>query len=657
MRTSILLSLLLLFIAGCAYTTKVTDGKTAVERKQYSVAIPLLKKEFNRAKLRSEKGKIANNLAYAYEQTGQDEAAETWYLNAYNNSAGTDALKGRAAALKRLERYDEAIEVYTELGLEIGSRYEFRNQILGAQVAMGWLDEKDKAYQVEAVEFNSQQADYAPVLYSNGQLVISSDRSAATGDETYAWTGDGYSDLFLVDPKSGSVDPFDTRLNTEANEGVPTFSATFDEVIFTRCDAAAKREDAYCGLYHARRQGNAWSLPERLPFVEVGANYLHPALSADGKTLYYSAKTDNGWGGYDIYVVDRTTDNTWGEPQLLNRSINTQGNEQFPYLDGDTLYFASDGHVGMGGLDIYKVYKMQNGSYSSPQNLKPPLNSGADDFGYTILREPSPNGVISVGYFTSSRPGGKGGDDIYRYERRPLPPPPPIDETKPIVYKNVLDVFVVEDIYADPANPRSKKLGKRPLANASVTIKAGGQERTVNTNDEGLLSIVLGENVDYTFLAEEENYLSNNGKFSSKNLPKDPNEPEKRYDLEIKLDKIFRNQEIVLENIYYDFDKSFIRDDAKPSLDKLIEILQVNNQLNIELGSHTDCRGRANYNEELSQRRAQAAVEYLIDNGISAERLLAKGYGASQPAIECICARCTEDEHQTNRRTTFRILE
>ncbi|MEL6142711.1 MAG: flagellar motor protein MotB, partial [Bacteroidota bacterium] len=534
----------LVFLSTCAYTTKVTDGKTAVELKQYATAIPMLKKEFNRAKLRSEKGKIARDLALAYANTGQDEEAVVWYGKAYDNGGGTDALKGKAATLKRLERYDEAIEAYTDLGIELGSRYEFRGQITGAEIALGWLAEEHKAYQVARADFNSPQSDYAPVRYSNGQIVITSDRPAATGDATYSWTGRGFTDLFLVDPQSGSIDPFDRQLNTEANEGVPTFSEDYEEMIFVRCNGL-KREDAYCGLYISRKQGNAWSVAEKLSFVEPGVNYLHPSLSEDGNILYYSAKTEDGWGGYDIFRVERTLDGVWGEPKMLNRSVNTQGNEQFPFVDGDTLYFASDGHIGMGGLDIYKVYRMQNGRFSPPQNLKPPLNSGADDFGYTILREPAADGIIATGYFTSSRPGGRGSEDIYRYERRPLPPPPPVDETEPIVYRNVLDLYIVEKIYEDPTNPNSRILGRRPIPNATVTIQVAGKQRTVNTNEDGQLSLVLADAADYTFLASEEGYLNEEGRFSSKGLPQDPNAPEQRYDVEILLEKIFPDREIV----------------------------------------------------------------------------------------------------------------
>lgn len=646
----------LLLLVGCAYTTKVTDGPTAIDRKQYSVAIPLLKSEFRKAKRRVEKGQIAKNLALAFERIGNDDEAIEWYATAYSNGGGTDALKGKAAAQKRLELYEDAIETYTELGLEIGSKYEFRADILGAELAQGWLDEEHKAYTVAPVDFNSKASDYAPSGYADGQLVITSDRQGTTGSATYAWTGGNFADLFLVDPSSGAVDPFDSRINSEAHEGAASFSADHQTMVFTRC-SGAKKEDAYCGLYIAQRQGSAWGLPELLPFVEDGFNYLHPALSADGQTLYFSAKLEDGWGGYDIYVVEKNTNGDWSAPKMLGRGINTSGNEQFPYLDADTLYFSSDGHVGMGGLDIYKVYPSVNGSWSSVQNLKPPLNSGADDFGYFVDRSTTSNGgVIAEGYFSSTRSGGKGSDDIYRFEKRPLPPSPPVDTTIEIVYRNILDVYVLEKIYAEPENPSSKVLGRRPMSNAQLKVWTGKEQKVLTTNEEGKLSLVLKDNKDYRFRAGYEGYLNEEALFTSKGLPKDPNAPTQRYELEIELDQIFENKEIVLENIYYDFDKYFIREDAKPSLNALVRVLQLNPDITIELGSHTDCRGPDRYNRDLSQRRAAAAVEYIIQNGIDPSRLIPQGYGEDQPSADCSCNRCTEEEHQQNRRTTFRIL-
>ncbi len=659
MRHLAILLLLTLFTA-CTYTAKITDGATAVDRKQYDVAVPMLQREYKKAKSRKEKGEIAMNLGLSLRETGQDEQAISWFQLAYDNNAGPDALREKAAALKRLERYEEAIKVFTDLGFEIGSKYEFRKDISGAEMAQQWLEEekagKEREFVVTAAAFNSRQADYAPVAYQD-RLIFTSDRAAAAGEETFNWTGRGFTDLFTVDLEGKlAVDAFDDRINTADHEGTPTFSTDGQEMIFTRCSSPGKREDAYCGLYRSERVGQGWSPAQPLSFVKPGANYMHPALTADGKRLFFSALLEDGWGGYDIYVADRKEDGSWGDPILMNRAINTQGNEQFPSLDADTLYFSSDGLEGMGGLDIFRTYPLSNGRYTAPKNLRIPVNSGADDFGFTIVsREGSGPTAKMLGYFSSSRPGGAGSDDIYAYTKRVLPPPPP--DPTPITYKNILDVTVVEKIYEDPTNPKSRVLGVRPVPNAAVIASIGEQSRTVNTDENGRLSLVLVDDQNYQFRAERAEYLAAEERFSSRNLPKDPEAPEQRYELELELEKIFRNQEIVLNNIYYDFNEYFIREDAKPTLDNLTALLKRNPEISIELGSHTDCRGRAGLNQTLSQNRAQAAVDYLVNQGISQDRLTAQGYGKDQPIEDCLCERCTEEQHQRNRRTTFRILE
>ncbi|THH41675.1 OmpA family protein [Neolewinella litorea] len=656
----LLIAFVLLLAGGCTYTAKITDGTTAVERKQYDVAVPMLEREFKRAKSRGEQGRIAMNLAISYRETGRDAQAVEWFQMAYDNGVGPDALREKASALKRLERYEEAIQTYTDLGFEIGSRYEFRKDIAGAELAMRLKAEREAQevpeYEVSPVAFNSPGADYAAVSLDDG-LVFTSDRSAATGDDTYKWTGRSFSDLFAApDPTSSAVTPFNPSVNTEFNEGTPSFSPDGNTMYFTRCSPPAKRSDAYCGIYRSERVGGGWSSAEKLPFVTPDANYMHPAVTADGNRLIFSANLNEGWGGYDLYAVDRLPDGKWGTPDLMSRAINTDGNEQFPTLDGDTLYFSSDGLEGLGGLDIFRTWPLEDGRYNAPRNLKMPINSGADDFAYTIVeRNGTGIGSTTTGYFSSSRPGGAGSDDIYAYTKTVLPPPPPSPD--PVVFRNVLDVTVVEKIFEEPGNPRSRVLGLRPVPNATVIASIGDQSRTVTTNEEGQLSLVLVDNQEYQFRAERPDYLSDEGRFSSRNLPRDPEAPEQRYELELEIEKIFRNQEIVLENIYYDFDESFIRQDAQPTLNELSQVLTRNPDIRIELGSHTDCRGRDAYNETLSQARAQAAVDYLISKGISADRLAARGYGESQPIAECICERCTEDQHQLNRRTTFRILE
>ena len=652
--------LLCLFLVSCTYTAKVTDGATAVDRKQYDVAVPMLQREYKKAKTRKDKGQIAYNFGLALRETGQDEAAVDWFQKAFDNNAGPDALREKAAALKRLERYEEAIGVYTDLGFEIGSKYEFRKDIRGAELARQWREEeangRPNPFTVATAGFNTRQSDYAPVAFEE-RLVFTSDRGSAVGDETFKWTGRGFTDLFVTDPAAGdAVSTFDDRINTPAHEGTPTFSADGTMMIFVRCVSPEKRTDAYCGLYRSERVGNGWGAATALPFVRAGYNYLHPALSPDGKRLFFSAQLEDGWGGYDLFVSERLVDGTWGEPTLLPRALNTQGNEQFPSWDADTLYFSSDGHEGMGGLDIFSTYKMANGRWSAPKNLRQPVNSGADDFAYTVLRRNGTGvGSETTGYFSSSRPGGEGADDIYVYTKRVLPPPPP--DPTPVEYKNVLDVTVVEKIFQDPKDSQSPVLGLRPVPNATIIARVGDQSRTVSTDEEGRLSLVLVDDQNYEFRAERENYLAAEGAFSSRNLPRDPDAPKQRYEIELEIERIFPNEEIVLKNIYYDFDQSFIREDAQPTLNQLTALLERNPDIRIELGSHTDCRGKDGYNQQLSQARAQAAVTYLEQQGIAPARLEARGYGEEAPIAECVCERCSEAEHQQNRRTTFRILE
>ncbi len=659
MRHYIYLSFFI-FLAACTYTQKIRDGRTAFERKQYAVATRLLEKEYNKSKTKLEKGKLAYLLGESYKELNRSEQSINWYQKAYDNQAGVDALKEYAYGLKKAERYKEAMQAFKDLGIEIGSPYEYRREITACEIAQGWKDALKYAdYQVKALDFNSNAADYAPVLYKDNQLVFTSDRKGSTGEDVYNWTGNAFSDLFVVNLESNTVNSFDNRLNTPDNEGTAIFNKDFTEMYFTRC-FGGKKEDSYCKIMMSAWRNDAWSAPRAVEFTQENINYGHPALSADGKQLYFSCNHPEGWGGYDIWVSEKTTAG-WDEPKLLGRAVNTIGNEKFPYLDADTLYFSSDFHPGMGGLDIFKTYKMGNGNWAPPYNLKPPLNSGGDDFGFVVDYEAKKEkGVLQLGYFTSTRAEGLGNDDIYRFEKI-IPPPLPVVE-KPVKKETVarkilLDVFVLEKIYEDPTNPNSRILGRKPLQEAKLEAKFGKENKAFITNEEGLVTIELAKDAEYNFLASKQNYLTNTGNFSARGIGEDPDNPVQRFEVEIILDKIFLNKEIRLENIYYDLDKWDIRKDAEPTLNALAENLKLNPNIRIQLSSHTDCRASDSYNELLSQRRAQAAVDYLIARGIDASRLTAKGYGESQPEDACICNRCSEDQHQLNRRTTFKIIE
>lgn len=666
-RNGLFLCLFTGLTAACSYTIKVKDGRTAYERKQYQLAVPMLEKELQRAKTRTEKGQLAYLLGDAYRHMGMPEKALPWLQEAYYNNYGAEALKAQAFSLKQLERYAEAREVFKNLGIEIGSPYEYRKEITACQVAEGWKKEPDNGRSLQPVAFNSPKNDFAPIPYADRTLVFTSDRSMSTGQDPYSWTGNRFMDLYIVDAGGASPQLFDEKINTAANEGVPCFNRDFSEMYFVRSVGAYKNDDRFNRIFFSRRQGDSWSDPLPLPFQKDRVNYVHPALSVDGKTLYFASDNPDGWGGFDLYAVtmNPNAENGWDEPRPLSRNINSPGNELFPVVDADTLYFASDGLTGMGGLDVFSSYRVGGNAWTPPINLKPPVNSGADDFGLVITERnrpgatPQPGDLLYRGYLSSNRPGGSGGDDIYLVEQRVPPPAPPKVDTTPVktAPKLLLDVYVLEKIYATPGDPNSALLGRKPLPNAALKGVFGAKSQEWTSPAEGPVRIEMTPETDYRFTASHPEFLTNEGRFSAKGLAPDPNRTEQVYELEIVLDRIYKDREIVLENIYYDYDKWDIRPDAEPTLNALADVLRQNPGIRIQLGSHTDCRGNDAYNQNLSQKRAESAVNYLIGKGINADRLGALGYGESSPAVSCVCSRCTEAEHQSNRRTTFKIVE
>ena len=663
MRNSFLLFVLFLSLSlvfSCTYTQKIKDGKTAFQQKQYAVAAPMLEKEFKRAKDGKEKGQLAFLAGESYEKMNNSDKALEWYQKAYENRYGEKAMHSFAFALKKAEMYVEAADVFRELEAESTSMFNYRTETNACKAAIAWKKAiKDNLYTVDDVNFNSPKADYSPTKYENGQLVISSDRTSSTGDEDYKWTGNKFSDLFIVNPKTGAVELLAGIVNSPYNEGTVAFNADFSEMIFSRCGTGSDKDD-YCKLMKSTRDGDSWTKPEVLPFVMDKINYAHPTWSPDGKELYFVCDDKDGWGGFDIYKVI-LSQSGWGEPRVLSAKINTEMDDMFPTFDGDTLYFASDGKGGMGGLDIYKTYLEKPGKWSNPENLQAPMNSGEDDFGL-IVTENNNGQIIQKGYFSSARKEGKGGDDIYAFSKKKPEPiivdiPDTIVVDTPVVVipepiKDIfLEVYVYGKTYANPNDPKSASTGKIAIPNAGLQITSAKSDR-VKTDEKGMYRFKIEKEVDYRFFVSSPDYYNKSALFNTYNQ-----EEQEVYRLDIILEKIFRNVEINLDNIYYDFNKWDIREDAKPTLNKLASTLLQNPEIKIVLGSHTDCRGKVDYNQELSQKRAQSAVDYLVTLGVEGTRLQATGYGESSPAATCSCNNCSEEEHQENRRTTFRILE
>ena len=648
--------LLLIFLSACTYNQKIRDGKLAYERYQFDLAAELLEEEFNDERSRVKKGQLAYLLGKSLQNLKSPEAAIKWFGIAYDYQFGPEALKEKANALKQAERYDEAIQSYKELGFEIGSPYEYRKDITSCEIAKAWKKEKD-SYRVLPADFNSRQADYGPVQLDKDNILFTTDRPMQNDkdnkEEIYAWTGNPFSSIVKYNTLTGSTVLYnEAPLNSANNDATPSISKDGNTIVFSRCPVIKKTMVNHCELLITERaEDGSWSTPTPLDFMEEQANYVHPSLSNSGDTLFFASDMLNGWGKYDIYYSVKK-EGKFDYPQKLGRNINTALNDQFPHIYNDTLYFASEGHTGLGGLDIYKVHRLDNGAWTQAYNMKPPINSGFDDFAYVPDSYFEPTEKISEkGYFSSAR--GSSEDDIYTYEKRV---PVEIDTPEVVVveeYKILLDIYLLEKVYQEEFNPNSKVLGRKPLSGTIKDLNGKSYE----IGEDGLLSLELDADTDYEFIGSKEDYLSNSTLFTTVGIGQDPNNPIQKYEVEIVLDKIYEEIEITLDNIYYDFDRWNIRKDAEPTLKVLAKNLSLNPNIRIELASHTDCRGDEDYNANLSYKRALSAVEFLIESGIDENRIEARGYGKSRPFVDCICSKCSEEQHQANRRTTFKILE
>jgi peptidoglycan-associated lipoprotein len=480
----------------------------------------------------------------------------------------------------------------------------------------------------EMKDLNSRESDFSPAFGRDdyGVVFFTSSRDDASGNKTHGATGQGFTDIFesRLDKKSKWSTPVPVDgINSEAEEGTPFFSADYRDLYFTRCEAG-KREKKGCIIMHARRSGDAWGEPKNIGILPDTLVAAHPALTEDGNTLYFVSDVKGGSGGKDIWMVNRSQEgDQWSSPQNLGPDINTPGDELFPYVRTDgTLYFASDGHIGMGGLDIFKAVPQPDRSWIVT-NMKPPINSSADDFGITF------EGNEERGIFSSSRKG-RGNDELYSFELPPL-------------------VFNVTGLVRD------EKTGA-PIASSTVQLIASdGLNLQAETGESGDFSFALKPDVDYIFLASKRGYLNGKEREPTKGQ-------EKSRDFMVNLLLTPIDRPIELPNIFYDFNKWDLRPESMVSLDRLTETLNDNPNVTIELMSHTASRDTEEYNIDLSQKRAQSVVEYLIEKGIDPARLTPKGYGESDPkTVDDIIQDQwpflkTEIAHQINRRTEFRVL-
>jgi len=646
-RTALMLLIILIPLTAFPQKRKAQKAYDAWEAGEYFEAIDFFKDAYSKTRDRDERNEYVFMVAECYRLTNNPRSAEPWYKRiSGRDNARPEATYWYAQTLKKNGKYEEALEAFEEYRQIVPSDARADLGIRSCELAIEWM-ESPQPYEVEEVkDLNSRESDFCPVYARDdyGMVYLTSSRDESTGKRDHGATGENFSDIFesRLDKKERWSTPLPvTDLNTEFEDGAVSFTSDFREIYFTRCEMG-KRENKGCEIMTARRNENGWSQPERLDILPDSLVAAHPAISPDGLTLYFVSTLSDGYGGKDIYKVTRSSANdSWSRPRNMGPEINTTGDEMFPYVrHNGTLYFASNGHIGMGGLDIFKAEPQPDGRWLV-DNMRYPVNSNADDFGISF------QGDNESGLFSSSRKG-RGNDEIYSFLMPPLR-------------------FSVTGLVKD------EETGE-PIPEAVVQmIASDGTTVRDNTGESGEFRFMLNEDVDYIFLASKEGYLNGKEKETTKGQDKS-----REFLATILMTSI--DKPIELPNILYDFNKWDLRPESMVSLDKLVETLNDNPNVTIELMSHTDSRDTEEYNMELSQKRAQAVVDYLIAKGIDPERLSARGYGESRPKVvdaeiasiydflregnilnEQFINSLPNDEqkeiaHQINRRTEFRVL-
>lgn len=627
------------------------SADTAFERGQYTLAIERYKKavkKMKKKKYEGERTRIYYQMAECYRLTENTKQAASYYKRVGKTEFPKEEPEfylHYGDVLKRNQKYEEALECYNTYSELVPD--DPRGQRSADDIAKikEWLEYPSK-YEVTRVKaLNSKASDFgiAWMTASFNDVIFSSTREGGVAKEKDAITGQHFADFYYSrQDKKGNWDKpelvdEENGINTKGSEGVPFFTATFSDVYFTRCPNDKKRQSG-CQIMKSKRTGTSFS---EATVVEIeGVDSLdivgHPTLTSDESIMYFTADRKGGFGGKDIWVTIKGEDGKFSRPFNLGEVINTKGNEMFPFLRNDTtLYFSSDGHGGMGGLDIFMTTIDTAGNWSEPENLRHPINSIGNDFAIVFHPEEE------RGFFASNRDSRNGqDDDIYYFMEPPI-------------------LFTVNGTIK---NRNSLQF----VSGANVSIAGtDGTKATTLSSDKGAFQFnegVLKLNNIYVITIDKNNYFTITDTISTVGL-EFSRDFTPSYEIEM-----IPTGAVVLPEIQYELGKWDLRPQFEDSLQGLIEILQVNQNITIELGSHTDNRGSEASNDILSQKRAQAVCDYLVIRGIDPLRLTAKGYGERVPRTvdgvklteQYINSLPTEEQkeraHQLNRRTEFKVL-
>lgn len=651
MKAHFTIDVLFLLIVSSLYSCKSAKLSDAEEKQrigEYYEAAAIYRKVYTKTspKKRDLRGYIAYRMAECNRLINNTAKATSAYMNAirYDYPDSTVYLR-MGQMLQKTGRYPEAIKNYDIYMENDPSNLLAINGIQGCELAPGWKKNPTR-YEVRRMDkFNSRRGEFSPMLAGDkyDQLYFASSRSKDKDAKVSAITGQNNNNLFLVkqDEKGAWLAPveLEDEVNTEYDEGTPSFSPDGNTMYYTYC-AQDPEGPRTAEIYISTRSSAKWGKGTRATIVKDSVTALgHPSISPDGKYLYFVSDAVGGFGGKDIFRA-RVAGNDFGPMENLGEEINTPGDEMFPYVrDSVTLYFASNGHPGMGGLDLFKATQDSTGKWNV-ENLGAPINSMADDFGITFA------GKEERGFFCSNRNDARGYDHIYSFERPTI---------------TIFIEGIVNDVDEYPIEDATVRIVGKDGLNVKVPVKKDGTYR-----------VELERDIRYVMMASARGYLNQNYE-----LHTGPEEKNETYIVDFFLSPI--SKPVVIDNIFYDFDKATLRPESKKALDEMIKMLNDNPNVTIELGAHTDRKGTDQYNERLAQRRAQSVVDYLIAGGIEAARLEAKGYGESVPKTinkkmakqfdflkegdvlteEFILALPPEQQEiadQINRRTEFKVL-
>lgn len=642
--------ILLSYLAACK-SVKLADADKKFAQGEYFVAADMYRKIYRKtpATKRELRGEVALRMAESYRLINYPMRANAAYANAirYKVNDSTVTLQ-YARSLHKAGDYKQAAKYYQEF-LQLYPENKFAlNGLEGTKLAPLWKA-KPTLHPVRRMDlFNSNRGEFSPMLLppDYDQVYFSSNRKEATGDTISGITGAKLNDIFMSrKDENGNwmkVEHVESAINTESDEGTPSFTTAGTTMYYTHTPIPDSVGIFYPGIYVSQRSGGSWGGGTKL---DIGKRdtlsvYAHPTINSTGDVLYFVSDKAGGYGGKDIWKANLVGDMV-ESVENLGPEINTAGDEMFPYLRNDsTLYFSSDGHPGMGGLDIFKASYNSATKRWSLENMQSPINSQSDDFGITF------EGDRESGFFSSNRGDGKGFDHIYSFEY-------------PII-KAVAEGYIVDTDDEFVTNSTIRVVGR------------DGTNKKFPGKNDGTYTLDVAQGTNYVFLASGENYLNTRMALKTVEMEKDST-----YLVDFILTPI--NKPVVLENIFYDFDKATLRPESKGELDGLIDLLNLNPNVTIELSAHTDRKGSEEYNNRLSQRRAESVVEYLIAKGIAKDRLTAVGKGKAEPKtvtkavvkkydflkegevlteqfVEELSPEQQDMADQVNRRTEFRVL-